>query len=303
MTTLQTGQMDTVEQALNYLTDKLSQADLYYGHGTDNAADDALQLVFQLLDISFDSDESVLTEPIGEQGKSRLLHAIDQRITQRIPVPYITGQAWFAGLPFTVNDQVLIPRSPIAELIERGFQPWLGSRSVNRLLDLCTGSGCIGIACGYYFTEAKIDLADISAEALDIARVNIGRHQMSSRTKVIYSDVFDGLIGQRYDLIVSNPPYVDQADFTSMPEEYQHEPALALTSGNDGLDICRQILKQAADYLNEKGLLVVEVGNSWENLEAAFPQVAFTWLEFERGGHGIFVFTREELEQYSAAFL
>jgi ribosomal protein L3 glutamine methyltransferase len=198
---------------------------------------------------------------------------------------------------------VLIPRSPIAELIAQGFQPWLTGQPVNRILDLCTGSGCIGIACAHYFEEAQIDLADLSAEALQVAEINISRYELNHRVNAIESDLFEALAGQQYDLIVSNPPYVDQEDLASMPAEYKHEPALALASGNDGLDITRRMLKQAAQLLTEDGVLVVEVGNSCGALERAYPSVPFTWLEFENGGHGVFVFNRQELLQYQQLFV
>ncbi|MCP4465779.1 MAG: 50S ribosomal protein L3 N(5)-glutamine methyltransferase [Halieaceae bacterium] len=231
-----------------------------------------------------------------------LVALIERRCKERLPLPYLTGEAWFAGLSFSVDERVLIPRSPIAELIERGFEPWLANQSVASILDLCTGGGCIGIACAHYFEEAAIDLADLSDDALAVAADNIARYELQQRVSTIQSDLFSALQGRSYDLIVSNPPYVDTEDLASMPAEYQHEPALALGSGADGLVLPRRILREAPRHLNDGGLLVVEVGNSGIALEQAFPGVAFTWVEFERGGHGVFVFSREELVQLAGEF-
>jgi ribosomal protein L3 glutamine methyltransferase len=210
-------------------------------------------------------------------------------------VPYLTGEAWFAGMPFYVNPSVLIPRSPIAELIERGFYPWAHTPP-ERVLDLCCGGGCIGIACANYLPDTRVDLADISSDALVVAEDNIRRYGLEERVSCYQGDLFSALPeGRCYDLIVCNPPYVDAADMASLPAEYLHEPVLALAAGKDGLDLLRVILAQAADYLNEQGILIVEVGNSWQALEQAFPHLPFMWFEFERGGHGVFLLDRAQL--------
>lgn len=295
-------ELKTLRDVIRWGVTQFSRANLYYGHGTDNAFDEASQLVLQTLGIPPESEQLLLDASLTLIEKQQLHGLIKRRIDERIPLPYLTGTAWFAGLPFQVNEQVLIPRSPIAELIEQGFEPWLGGIQPHRILDLCTGGGCIGIACAHYFDEAEVDLADLSNEALSVAQQNIEHYELAYRVQCQQSDLFDGLKGRQYDLIVSNPPYVDREDLDSMPAEFQHEPALALASGNDGLDITRRILREAADYLSEGGLLVVEVGNSCLALEQAFPGVAFTWLEFERGGHGVFVFSRQELLDYSSEF-
>ena len=221
-----------------------------------------------------------------------------RRMDERIPAAYLTGTAWFAGLPFKVDERVLVPRSPIAELIEDQFAPWL-LREPEYILDLCAGSGCIGIACAYVFPEAAVDLSDISLDALAVAQRNIDIHEVGHRVRTIESDLFNELAELRYDLIVSNPPYVDAEDLAEMPAEYRAEPALGLASGVDGLDFTRRLLREALDHLTEEGVLIVEVGNSCVALEEAFPELPFTWLEFRRGGHGVFLLTAAQLHEAS----
>lgn len=294
-------QLSTLRDYLRWAVSEMTRAGVWFGHGTDNAWDEALALLLPTVAIPAGCERELLDAVLTTAEREDVLKALQQRVEQRIPTPYITGEAWFAGMPFAVDQRVLIPRSPLAELIAEGFQPWL-QQPVDRILDLCTGSGCIGIACAYYFDEAQVDLADLSEDTLAVAGRNIERHELQGRVQAIQSDVFAGLGGKQYDLIVSNPPYVDREDLDSMPEEYHHEPRMALGSGEDGLDVTRRILREAADHLTEQGVLIVEVGNSCVNLEAAYPKVPFTWLEFEHGGHGVFVFNREELCQYKMLF-
>lgn len=218
-----------------------------------------------------------------------------------MPTAYLLGEAWFCGLPFVVDERVLVPRSPIAELIDRHFAPWLPSEPA-RVLDLCTGSGCIGIACAYEFPEAEVVLADLSFDALEVANQNIERHGLEERVYCVQGDGFAGLPGQRFDLIVSNPPYVDAEDFADMPAEYQHEPAMGLACGDDGLDLVRRMLAEAADHLSERGLLIVEVGNSQVHVEALYPEVDFTWLDFQNGGHGVFLLAAKQCRDHQALF-
>ena len=294
-------QLTTVRDYLRWAVSRFTQSGLYYGHGTDNPLDEALQLVLHNLGIPQGSEEHLLDAKITQRERQLLITVIETRCRERIPVPYLTGQAWFMGLPFNVDERVLIPRSPIGELIEVGFEPWLAGKPVERLLDLCTGSGCIGLACAHVFEEAEVDLADLSAGALVVAQSNIDRYELGYRVKAVESDLFSQLQGL-YDVIVTNPPYVDEEDVSEMPAEYQHEPAMALGSGSDGLDITRRILREASQYLSDDGILICEVGNSCIALEQAYPEVAFTWVDFERGGHGVFVFSKLELEHYQDCF-
>jgi ribosomal protein L3 glutamine methyltransferase len=295
----------TIGECIQYGAQQFEQAELFFGHGTDNAEDESFWLTFYALALPFDADTSVLEQEITEAEWHQVNALFVRRVTERIPAAYITGEAWFCGYPFIVNEHVLVPRSPIAELIEQHCQPWLSSSSHQpmRIVDMCTGCGCIGIATALYIPDAVVDLSDISAEALQVAQDNIQRHKVQDRVTAIQSDVFDGLAHRTYDLIVTNPPYVDKADIDNMPAEYQAEPAIALGSGDDGLDITRRLLSEAAHYLNDSGVMIVEVGNSWENLEEAFPNVPFMWLGFESGGHGVFVITKQELIDYQAEFL
>ena len=288
-------ELETVRDYLRWIISRFNDAGLYYGHGTDNAQDEAWYLVCGALKLPFDLDGRLLDGRLTEAERQRLEQLVERRISERVPVAYLVGEAWFAGLPFNVDERVLVPRSPLAELIDVGFQPWLGDVEPEHILDLCTGSGCIGIACAFAFPEARVVLSDVSADALAVARSNIERHSLSDRGTALQSDVFAGLEAQRFDLIVSNPPYVDAEDLAGMPAEYQAEPALGLGSGDDGLDITRRILQQAAGHLNEGGLLVVEVGNSGRALDEAFPELPLTWVEFERGGHGVFVISKDDL--------
>lgn len=284
----------TVRDFLRWATSRFREQGLFYGHGTDNPWDEAVQLVMHALHLPVEGDQRFLDARLTTAEKSAVLALLERRIQERVPAPYITGESWFAGLRFHVDERVLIPRSPLAELIENGFEPWL-PMTPEKILDLCTGSGCIGIACAYQFDQAEVVLSDISADALEVARDNIARHELAGRVSTVESDLFAALRGERFDLIVSNPPYVDAADMQELPEEYRHEPELALASGGDGLDFARRLLAEAADHLTEDGILIAEVGNSWPALEAAYPDVPFIWLEFERGGHGVFLLRGEDL--------
>lgn len=288
----------TVGQALEYCSEALAASDAFYGHGTDNAWDEAVQLVLSAAELPFDGDEQVLHEPLSAAVVTRLQQLLQRRITEHQPLPYLLGRAWFAGLEFLCDRRAIIPRSPIAELILNGFQPWYAGPRPRRMLDLCCGGGCIGLAIAHYFPGAHVDLLDIDDQALQLARDNAAFLGLQDRVSIRQSDVFDAVTDGDYDLIISNPPYVDAEDLASMPAEYHHEPERALGSGADGLDITRRILAGAGKYLRPGGLLVVEVGNSWPALEAAYPNVPFTWVEFEHGGEGVFTLTAEELEDY-----
>lgn len=291
----------TVEQALNYCSEALANSDIFFGHGTDNPWDEAVQLVLCVAGLPPDADDRVLSQLLGDAQIKRIQALVQQRIDDHMPLPYLLGKAWFAGLEFRCDQRALVPRSPIAELILDRFQPWYCGPEPRRILDMCCGGGCIGLAAAHYFPGAAVDLLDIDSAALELARENAALLGLSDRVTIRQSDLFCALDEQRYDIIVSNPPYVDKRDLATMPAEYHHEPARALGSGPDGLDLTRQILARAQDYLTDSGLLVVEVGNSWAALERVYPLVPFTWLEFNRGGHGVFALNSQELQDYSAS--
>ncbi|MDF0750401.1 50S ribosomal protein L3 N(5)-glutamine methyltransferase [Marinobacter sp. 71-i] len=286
--------LHTVRDYLRYVSSRFADSPLYFGHGTDNVWDESVQLVMRSLHLPLENNTLFLDARLTREERSLILDRMHRRIEERVPLAYLLGEAWFMGLPFHVDERVLVPRSPLGELIQSGLQPWLGDKPVGRILDLCTGSGCIGIAAATVFDEAEVDLSDISPEALEVAAVNIDYHEVGDRVRTVRSDVFDGIEG-RYDVILSNPPYVDAEDIADMPAEYSHEPELGLAAGGDGLDIAHSILARAADYLNPGGLLIVEVGNSWVALQEAYPDLPFTWLEFENGGDGVFLLTAEDL--------
>ncbi|MBA3581831.1 MAG: 50S ribosomal protein L3 N(5)-glutamine methyltransferase [Gammaproteobacteria bacterium] len=269
-------------------------AQLYFGHGTDNAVDEAFWLVLHALQRSPQESVEDLHEALSAAQGAAIQALLQQRISTRKPLAYLTGTAWFCGLPFQVDERVLVPRSPLAELIMVGFEPWLLDVP-SRILDLCTGSACIAIACAYAFPEAFVDATDIDAGALSVAQANVQMHDLHDRLRLYQADVFTGLPPQRYDLIVSNPPYVDEDDFAQMPTEYHQEPVLGLIAGADGLLIARQILQQASDFLTPEGWLVMEVGNSMEALIRAYPDVPFIWPEFAEGGHGVLMISAADL--------
>ncbi|BFM11880.1 50S ribosomal protein L3 N(5)-glutamine methyltransferase [Simiduia litorea] len=291
------AELETLRDWVRWGASRLLEAGVFFGHGTDNAWDESLQLVLHVIHMRWSENTQLLDCRLTRAEREQLVNLVTRRVKERVPVAYLTGEAMFAGLPFNVDARVLVPRSPIAELIENGFEPWLPAQP-RKVLDLCTGSGCIGIACALAFPDAEVVLSDISTDAIAVAESNISRYGLATQVQTLVSDGLSGLKGEQFDLIVSNPPYVDAQDLATMPPEYLCEPSIGLGSGLDGLDFTRALLQQARAHLTEVGVLIVEVGNSWLALEQAFPRLPFTWLEFERGGHGVFLLTAQDLDNH-----
>ena len=293
--------LHSIKDYLRWAYSCFNRADIFYGHGQDNGWDEALQLVLSALHLPFDVPDDLFDGRLALSEKQAIIHLIKERLGRRVPVAYLTNSAWFCGLEFYVDERVLIPRSPIGELIQQGFGGLL-KNSPKRILDMCTGSGCIAIACAEQFPEAEVDAVDLSFEALDVAEFNIERHQLTHRVFPIQSDLFTQLPQDQYDLIVTNPPYVDQDDIEDMPEEFRHEPMLALEAGEDGLVLVKRILAQAGEYLTKNGVLICEVGNSMVHLIEQYPTVPFKWIEFKQGGDGVFALTKPQLDLFKALF-
>ena len=287
----------TVRELIQEGARSFQGADLWFGHGSDNAVDEAAELVFFGARLRHEDAGKIYDDVLPREQVKSIRELFDRRIRERLPAAYLTHRMWFAGHEFYVDERVLVPRSPIAEIIEAQFAPWIDALRVRRVLDIGTGSGCIAIAAALALPQANVDAADLSEDALAVTRINIERHGVSSRVRAIRSDVFSSLVNQRYDVIVSNPPYVGDEELASLPAEYGREPRLGLHGGSDGLDIVRRILREAPEHLESNGILIVEVGNSEDALVAAFPRAPFTWLEFERGGGGVFVLTAEQLNE------
>jgi ribosomal protein L3 glutamine methyltransferase len=290
----------TVATLITRAQRRLTRGGVFFGHGTENARDEAAALVYFVLGLAHDAPPGVLKRAVSAAQAARVDALLERRIAERIPLPYLTHEAWFAGLRFYVDERVLIPRSPFAELIERRFAPWIEARRVGRILDLGTGSGCIALAAAKAFPRARVDAVDIDTAALEVAAINRRRLRLTRRVRLIESDHFAALSADSYDIIASNPPYVGTREMRGLPREYRHEPRLALESGREGLDSVGIILRDAARHLRPRGLLVVEVGNTERALQRAYPRMPFTWLDFERGGGGVFLLTREQLEKAAA---
>lgn len=299
MTLMRAGRaLETVRDWIRWTATRLSRADLHYGHGTDEPWDEALALVAGWLRIPPDRLGDMLDARLTEDERDALGDCVARRIEERVPVPYLTGQAWLAGVEFEVDARVLVPRSPIAFLLEDGLQPWLGERAPLRILDLCTGSGCLGILAALSFPDAELVLTDLSEAALELARRNVARHGLDDRASVLLSDGFDGLAADdRFDLILCNPPYVNAQDLASMPPEFAHEPRLALAGGSDGLELVARLLPQSVARLSAQGLLVLELGNSAAALAARFPALSVSWPVLARGGTGVALIEAAALEK------
>jgi ribosomal protein L3 glutamine methyltransferase len=293
----------TLRDLIRWGASQFNAADLSYTHGMPSAIDEAAYLCLSALhlapDFSVDYFDCVLTM----EERLNVLNLYEQRIVQRKPSAYITNEAWFSGLSFYVDERVLIPRSPIAELIQQQFSPWVQAEKVDAILDLCTGSACIAIACADAFEHAQVDASDVSADALAVAEINRQNHGVENRVNLIESNLFESIPAKRYDVIVSNPPYVSEAEMMQLAAEFEHEPgSLALTAGKDGLDLVLPMLQRAADYLTDDGILIVEVGYSQLALERALPTVPFLWIDFEFGGEGVFLLTSSQLQVHQGDF-
>ena len=286
----------TVEQLIREIAGRFENAGLSYGHGTDNAWDEAAWLVFATAGLSHDDAESVYASELEADRVEAVRGLARRRIDERLPLAYLVNEAWFCGLCFYVDERVLVPRSPIAELILDRFRPWVFEADVRRVVDLGTGSGCIAIATALAFPGAQVDAVDVSPDALAVAEINVARHELEDRVRLVRSDFFAELGDRKYDLVLSNPPYVDKPDMDTRPAEFHHEPEIGLAAGSDGLDAVHKILHDASRFMTDNGILVCEVGNSQAALEAAYPELPFCWLDFERGGAGVFLLTREELD-------
>ncbi|GKW42523.1 50S ribosomal protein L3 N(5)-glutamine methyltransferase [Pectobacterium parvum] len=295
------SELHTIQDMLRWAVSRFNAANVYYGHGTDNPWDEAIQLVLPSLYLPLDIPEDMYTSRLITSERQRIVERVIRRVNERIPVAYLTNKAWFCGLEFYVDERVLVPRSPIGELINNYFDEQL-PKTPNHILDLCTGSGCIAIACAQAFPEAEVDAVDISSDALAVTEQNIQQHALEYRVTPIRSDLFRDLPAIRYDLIVTNPPYVDEEDMFDLPQEFRFEPELGLAAGNDGLDLVRRILACAPDYLSDDGVLICEVGNSMVHLIAQYPEIPFTWLEFDNGGDGVFMLTQSQLVDCKAHF-
>ena len=290
------SQLHTFRDLLRFSVSRFNEADLFFGHGSSNAYDEAAYLILHTLHLPPDQMETFLDARLTNMEVSQVLGIVKRRALEKIPAAYLTQEAWLGDFSFYVDKRVLIPRSFIAELLREQLSPWVSDpSSVHSVLDLCTGSGCLAILLAHAFENATIDATDISDEALEVANKNVEDYDLNPRVHLLQSDLFGALEGRLYDLIISNPPYVNAESMASLPEEYRHEPRSALASGNDGLEATKEILKRAADYLTNEGMLIVEIGHNRAALEESFPQTPFTWLETSAGDGFVFMLTRDHL--------
>ena len=291
------GSLKTLRDVLRFAVSRFNEAGLFFGHGNDNAHDEAAYLILHTLHLPPDNLTPYLDAALTDSEKKQLFAILARRINERIPAAYLTRQAWQGEFEFYVDERVIVPRSFIFELLGEPLSPWIEyPELVHRALDLCTGSGALAVQMACHYPAAEIDAVDLSLDALEVAAKNIEKYGLQERIQLIHTDLFEGLEG-RYDLIVSNPPYVDAESVAELPDEYLHEPELSLGSGQDGLDATRRILRQAARYLNPQGVLLVEIGHNRDTLEEAFPQLPFVWLETSGGDGFVFLMTKEQLEE------
>jgi ribosomal protein L3 glutamine methyltransferase len=286
----------TIRDWLRFTVSQFEESGIFFGHGADNSYDEAVWLILSALHLPHDTLDNFLDAVITESERKHLAHLIEQRITKRTPTAYLVREAWLRGYKFYVDERVIVPRSFIAELLEDGLQPWVEyPELVNTAVDICTGSGCLGVLLADAFPDAQIDVVDISPDAIAVANINIANYGLQERITAIESDMFTALTGKQYDVIISNPPYVDAPSMAQLPAEYRNEPQIALGSGDAGLDHTHTILREAANYLNDNGILVVEIGHNRDALLEAYPDLSFTWLETSSGNQFVFLLTKEQL--------
>ena len=288
--------LDTVADFIRWGASRFNAAGLVFAHGTDNAVDEAAALVLHALHLPHDVPAWLLAGRLTPDEKQAVVELLERRIRERKPAAYLTGRTWFAGLEILVDERVLVPRSPIAELIETGFAPWIDPQRVSAVLDLCTGSGCIALACAVAFPRSVVDAVDVSPDALDVAARNVEAQGAGGRVRLLRSDLFASLAGRRYDLIVSNPPYLSERELAGLPPEFAHEPRLGLAAGRDGLAFVSRILADVRRHLTDAGILVLEVGSAAESVTQAWPELPFIWPDFTRGGSGVLVLTAQDFD-------
>jgi ribosomal protein L3 glutamine methyltransferase len=291
-----TDSLFTIRDWLRYSVSRLEESGVFFGHGTDNAYDESVWLVMSALHLPLDTLDNFLDARITRDEAKHLAHLIERRVTERVPTAYLLREAWLKGFKFYVDERVIVPRSFIAELLEDSLAPWIEyPEMVESAADICTGSGCLGILLAHAFPNATVDVVDISPDAIAVANININNYGLEEQITAVQSDMFSGLKGKKYDLIISNPPYVDAPAMSALPQEYRNEPQIALGSGDAGLDHTDILLKEAKKYLNDDGILVVEIGHNRDALLDAYPELPFTWLDVESGNEFVFLLTKEQL--------
>ncbi|MCK5831444.1 MAG: 50S ribosomal protein L3 N(5)-glutamine methyltransferase [Methylococcales bacterium] len=294
--------LTTIKDYIRWGASQLSENKVFFGHGLATPLHESATIVLHVLFQPYNLDDCYLESVLTIEERKKVIHLLNRRIAERKPVAYLTNEAIFAGLSFYVDERVLVPRSPIAEIIEQRFAPWIDEDQVFNILDLCTGSACIAIACAYAFPEAQVDAVELSNDALEVATKNVRQHDLLEQVRIFKSDLFNELPDTKYDVIVSNPPYVAIQEWKELPEEYHQEPEMGFTGGTNGLYLVLTILIEAKKYLAEQGILIIEVGSSAETLQQLLPEIPFYWLEFERGGDGVFLLTAEQVQQYHEQF-
>ena len=290
------SELSTLRDLMRFAVSRFNEAGLFYGHGTDNAWDEAAYLLLHTLHLPLDQLDPFIDARLTGDERAALLKVIERRISERLPAAYLTNEAWLGDYSFYVDERVIVPRSHIAELLHEQLSPWVEDPwAVGSVLDLCTGSGCLAILAAHAFPEARVDAVDLSPEALAVARHNVEDYELGTRLRLVQSNGFAGIQGRQYDLIISNPPYVNAKSMAALPEEFRREPELALAGGKDGLDLVRIILREAPSHLKTEGLLVVEIGHNRDDLEMAFPDTSFIWLDTSAGDRHVFLLRREDL--------